>query len=113
VPAQNHPIDPDRMECLHQYAIELGEDSKQFSVVTESEKKMRDEKCFRDKLERDMRFYRYAVKEGLDPKKCSKLTDRDRLTGGDLLHRGILESGLSTAWLDELMKEWEKTISNA
>nr|CAG8587740.1 8386_t:CDS:2 [Entrophospora candida] len=78
VPTQNHPIDPDRMECLHQYAIELGEDPEQFSIVTESEKKMWDGKRFCDKLERDMRFYRHAVKEGLDPKKCSKLTDQDR-----------------------------------
>ncbi|RHZ55608.1 hypothetical protein Glove_413g20 [Diversispora epigaea] len=28
-----------------------------------------------------------------------------------LLRRGILKSGLSTAWLDDLMEEWEKTYN--
>ncbi|CAG8857475.1 3089_t:CDS:1, partial [Gigaspora margarita] len=31
-----------------------------------------------------------------------------RLIGEELLHRSILKSGLSTAWLDDLMEEWEK-----
>ena len=36
------------------------------------------------------------------------LTDRDRLIGEEVLRRGILENRLSTAWLDDLMKEWGK-----
>ncbi|CAG8571989.1 1752_t:CDS:2 [Diversispora eburnea] len=62
---------------LHQYAIEHGMDSEKFSR-----------------------------KE--DPRKYHKfLTDRERLVGEELLHCSIVKSGLSTTWLDELMKEWE------
>ncbi|CAG8448578.1 2156_t:CDS:2 [Diversispora eburnea] len=31
--------DPNKMECLYQYAIEHGEDLEQFSVITEAEKR--------------------------------------------------------------------------
>ena len=44
------------------------------------------------------------------PRKYHKfLTDRERMIGEGLLRRDILESRKSTAWLDNLMKEWEKT----
>ncbi|CAG8630404.1 8934_t:CDS:1, partial [Diversispora eburnea] len=47
-----------------------------------------------------------------DPRKYHKfLTDRERLVGEELLCRGILKSRLSTAWLDDLMEEWEKTYN--
>ncbi|CAH1769536.1 4871_t:CDS:1, partial [Entrophospora sp. SA101] len=50
-----------------------------------------------------------AIERKEDPRKYHKfLTDRDRLIGEELLRRGILESRLSTAWLDDLMKEWGK-----
>ncbi|CAG8634728.1 9928_t:CDS:1, partial [Diversispora eburnea] len=53
-----------------------------------------------------------GIKRKEDPRKYHKfLTDRERLIGEELLRRGILKSGLSTAWLDELMKEWEKTYN--
>ncbi|CAG8509458.1 1130_t:CDS:2 [Ambispora leptoticha] len=65
--------------------------------------------CFREDLERDMRFYRGGIERKEDPRKYREfLTDRDRLIGEELLRRGILKSGLSTAWLDDLMEEWEK-----
>ncbi|CAH1770807.1 10941_t:CDS:2, partial [Entrophospora sp. SA101] len=60
----------------------------------------------------------YAIEHGMDPEKFSVITKaekdrwtigyRDRLIGEELLHRSILKSGLSTAWLDDLMKEWEE-----
>ncbi|CAB4386607.1 unnamed protein product [Rhizophagus irregularis] len=48
-----------------------------------------------------------------DPRKYYKfLTDHDRLIGEEVLRRGILESRLSTTWLNDLMKEWKKYIQN-
>ncbi|CAG8648303.1 3504_t:CDS:2, partial [Paraglomus occultum] len=65
--------------------------------------------CFRGDLERDIRFYRGGIERKEDPRKYRKfLTDRDGLVGEELLRQGILKSGLSTAWLDDLMEEWEK-----
>ncbi|CAG8648654.1 9591_t:CDS:2, partial [Diversispora eburnea] len=47
-----------------------------------------------------------------DSRKYRKfLTDRERLVGEELLRCSILESGLSTVWLDNLMEEWEKTYN--
>ncbi|CAG8831146.1 16248_t:CDS:1, partial [Gigaspora rosea] len=56
-----------------------------------------------------IRFYRGGIERKEDPRKYRKfLTDRERLVGEELLRQGILKSGLSTAWLDDLMEEWEK-----
>ncbi|RIB18690.1 hypothetical protein C2G38_2245609 [Gigaspora rosea] len=65
--------------------------------------------CFRGDLERDIRFYRGGIERKEDSRKYHKfLTNRERLVGEELLRCGILKSGLSTAWLDDLMEEWEK-----
>ncbi|CAG8551144.1 4278_t:CDS:2, partial [Cetraspora pellucida] len=71
---------------LHQYIIEHGINPKEFSIITEAEKNRKE----------DSRKYRKF------------LTDRDRLVSEELLRQDILKSGLSTAWLDDLMEEWEK-----
>src|SRR5579864_4331227 len=91
------------------YAIEHGLDLKKFSIILEAEKKRWDRECFRTVLKNDMQFYHEAIER--DPRKYyTFLTDRDRLIGEELLHRGILECRLSTTWLDiNTMKEWEKT----
>ncbi|CAG8615474.1 4657_t:CDS:2, partial [Diversispora eburnea] len=94
---------------LHQYAIEHGMDPEKFSVITEAEKKRWTMGCFRADLKRDICLYCGGIKRNEDTRKYHKfLTDRERLIGEELLHRGILKSGLSTAWLNDLMKEWEK-----
>ena len=94
---------------LRQYAIEHGMDPEKFSVITEAEKNRWAMGCFREDLERDIRFYRGGIERQEDTRKYRKfLTDRDRLIGGELLRRSILKSGLSTTWLDDLMKEWEE-----
>ncbi|CAG8601067.1 11566_t:CDS:2, partial [Diversispora eburnea] len=66
---------------LYQYAIDHGIDPKEFLIITEAE--------------RNRKYHKF-------------LTDRDKLVGEKLSRRGILKSGLSTAWLDELMEKWEK-----
>ncbi|RHZ52562.1 hypothetical protein Glove_460g17 [Diversispora epigaea] len=94
---------------LRQYAIEHGIDPEKFSVITEAEKKRWSMGCFPADLERDIRLYRGGIKRNEDTRKYHKfLTDQDRLVGEELLRRDILKSGLSTAWLDDLMKEWEE-----
>ncbi|CAG8667346.1 10665_t:CDS:2, partial [Paraglomus brasilianum] len=112
VTSSRQPIprtNPNKMECLYQYAIEHGMDPDKFSVITEAEKNRWAMGCFREDLERDIRFYRGGIKSKEDPRKYRKfLTDRERLVGEELLRRSILKSGLSTAWLDNLMKEWEE-----
>ncbi|RHZ67050.1 hypothetical protein Glove_303g131 [Diversispora epigaea] len=81
---------------------------KKFLSITEAEKKRWTMGCFRADLERDIRLYRRGIKRNEDPRKYHKfLTDQDRLVGEELLRRSILESGLSTVWLDDLMEEWE------
>ncbi|CAG8621364.1 10364_t:CDS:1, partial [Ambispora leptoticha] len=91
---------------LYQYAIEHKMDPEKFSIVTEAEKNRWDGECFREDLERDIRFYRGGIERKEDTRKYHKfLTDRDRLVGEELLRRGIIKSGLSTAWLDDLMEE--------
>ena len=102
---------PNKMECLYQYAVEHGLDPEKFSIVTEADKKRWAGESFRGILEVDMRFYCGAI-EGKeeDPRKYRKfLTDRERMIGEELLRRDILKHRSSTAWLDDLMKEWEKT----
>ncbi|CAG8576315.1 4957_t:CDS:2 [Paraglomus occultum] len=94
---------------LRQYAIEHGMDPEKFSVITEAEKNQWVMGCFPANLERDIRLYRGGIKRNEDTRKYHKfLTDRDRLIGEELLRRSILKSGLSTTWLDDLMKEWEE-----
>ncbi|CAG8657968.1 10063_t:CDS:1, partial [Diversispora eburnea] len=94
---------------LRQYAIEHKMDPEKILIITEAEKKRWDGECFREDLERDIRFYRGGIERKEDPRKYREfLTDRDRLVGEELLRRGIVKSGLSTAWLDDLMKEWEE-----
>jgi len=97
---------------LRQYAIEHGIDPEKFSVIIEAEKNRWAMGCFREDLERDIRFYRGGIERQEDTRKYHKfLTDRDRLIGEELLRRSILKSGLSTTWLDDLMKEWEEIHS--
>ncbi|CAH1769337.1 1316_t:CDS:1, partial [Entrophospora sp. SA101] len=65
--------------------------------------------CFRGDLQRDIRFYCGGIERKEDPRKYREfLTDRDRLVGEELLRCGILKSGLSTAWLNDLMEDWNK-----
>ncbi|CAG8599702.1 11969_t:CDS:2, partial [Diversispora eburnea] len=91
---------------LRQYAIEHGMDPKKFSVITEAEKKRWAMGCFPADLKRDIRLYRRGIKRNEDTRKYYKfLTDRERLVSEELLRRGILKNGLSTAWLDNLMEE--------
>ncbi|RHZ81283.1 hypothetical protein Glove_122g45 [Diversispora epigaea] len=97
---------------LRQYAIEHGMDPENFSVITEAEKNRWAMGCFRGDLERDIRCYQGGIKRKEDSRKYHKfLTDRERLVGEELLRRGILKSGLSITWLDDLMEEWEKTYN--
>ena len=98
---------------IYQYAIEHEMDPEKFSVITEAEKKRWTMGCFRGDLERDIRCYRGGIKRNEDTRKYHKfLTDRDRLVGEELLRRSIQKSGLSTAWLDDLMEDWKKTYTN-
>ncbi|CAG8659847.1 5727_t:CDS:1, partial [Cetraspora pellucida] len=61
---------------------------------------------FSANLKRDIWFYQGGIKRNEDTKKYHKfLTDWDRLVGEELLHQSILKSGLSTAWLNDLMEE--------
>ncbi|CAG8779027.1 12835_t:CDS:1, partial [Racocetra fulgida] len=104
----NSPIHPNKTR-FYQYAVEHGMDPEKFSIVTEAEKNRWTMGCFRGDLERDIRFYRGGIESKEDPRKYREfLTDRERLIGEELLRRSILKSGLSTAWLDDLMEEWEK-----
>ncbi|CAG8623695.1 1348_t:CDS:1, partial [Diversispora eburnea] len=94
---------------LYQYAIEHGINPKEFSIITEAEKNGWAMGCFRGDLKRDICFYRGGIERKEDPRKYREfLTDRERLVGEELSRRGILKSGLSTEWLDNLMEEWEK-----
>ncbi|CAB4402845.1 unnamed protein product [Rhizophagus irregularis] len=104
---------PDKMKSLYQYAIKRGEKNpEKFSIITGAEINKWDNECFHNVLEKDMRFYRGAVERSEDPRKHYKfLIDRDMLISEELLHRSILKSRLNTAWLDNLMKEWEKTLT--
>nr|CAG8575314.1 13639_t:CDS:10 [Entrophospora candida] len=94
--SRNSPIsrtNPNKMECLYKYAIEHGEDPDKFSIITEAEKNRWAMRCFRDNLERDIRYYHSAIERKEDPRKYHKfLTDRDRLIGEELLHHNILKS---------------------
>src|SRR4051794_18344410 len=105
---------PNKMECLYQYAIEHGLDPEKFSIVTEAEKKRWADKIFRGELEREIGLYRGAIERKKDLRKYYHyvfLTDRDRLIGEEILRRVLLERHISSAWLDDLMKEWEKTYT--
>ncbi|CAG8691148.1 2213_t:CDS:1, partial [Ambispora gerdemannii] len=104
----NSPIHPNKIR-LYQYVIEYGMDSEKFSVITEAEKNQWDMECFPADLERDICLYYGGIKRNEDTRKYHKfLTDRNRLVGEELLRRSIAKSGLSIAWLDNLMEEWEK-----
>jgi hypothetical protein len=52
---------PNKMECLYQYAVKHGIDPEKFSNVTEAKKKRWDGKSFRGILEVDMCFYCGAI----------------------------------------------------
>ncbi|CAG8641437.1 6263_t:CDS:2, partial [Diversispora eburnea] len=107
----NSLIHPNKTH-LYQYAIEYEMDPEKFSVITEAEKKRWTMGCFRGDLERDIRCYCGGIKKNEDTRKYHKfLTDWERLTSEELLRHGILKSCLSTAWLDDLMEEWEKTYN--
>ena len=100
---------PDKMECLYQYAIEYGLDPEKFSIVTEAEKKRWADKIFCGKLEREIGLYRGAIERKEDPRKYyTFLTDRDRLISEEILRCALLERHISSAWLDNIMKEWEQ-----
>ncbi|CAG8712818.1 8122_t:CDS:2 [Gigaspora margarita] len=75
---------------------------KKFSVITEAEKNRWTMRCFYRDLERDIRFYRGRIESKEDPRKYREfLTDQKRLVSEELLHRIMVKSGLSTAWLME------------
>ena len=102
--------DQNKMECLYQYAVEHGLDPEKLSTVTEAEKKRWADKCFCGDLDRDILIYRSSIGRKVDPRKYyTFLTDRDRLIGKEILHCALLERHISLAWLNDLMKEWEKT----
>ncbi|CAG8639301.1 7224_t:CDS:2, partial [Diversispora eburnea] len=85
IPNKTHLYQPE--VGLRQYAIKHKMDPEKFSVITEAEKKR-------------------GIKRNEDIRKYHKfLTDQDRLIGEELLCCGIIKSGLSTAWLDDLMNE--------
>ncbi|GBB90614.1 hypothetical protein RclHR1_17610003 [Rhizophagus clarus] len=98
---------PNKMECLYQYAVEYGLDPKKFLIVTEADKKRWVGESFRSILEVNMQFYCEAIEEKEeDPRKYRKfLTDRKRMISEELLRHNILKHRSSTAWLDDLMKE--------
>ncbi|CAG8666791.1 5727_t:CDS:1, partial [Ambispora gerdemannii] len=111
----NSPIHPNKTHLyqpeagLCQYAIEHKMDPEKFSIITEAEKNRWAVGCFPADLERDIRLYRGGIKRNEDTRKYHKfLTNRNRMVGEELLRCGLLKSGLSTAWLDNLMKEWEE-----
>ncbi|CAG8498878.1 8422_t:CDS:2 [Funneliformis mosseae] len=84
-PKSRTPIsrtDPNKMEHLNQNAIEHVIDSEKFLIISELRKK-------------DGKYYTF-------------LTDRDRLIGEEVLRHDILESRLSTIWLEEFMKKMGK-----
>ncbi|CAG8649125.1 2444_t:CDS:1, partial [Paraglomus occultum] len=54
---------------LRQYAIEHGMDPEKFSVITEAEKNRWAMGCFREDLERDIRFYRGGIERQEDTRK--------------------------------------------
>ncbi|CAH1771363.1 5030_t:CDS:1, partial [Entrophospora sp. SA101] len=96
-PRETEPRSPthSNKNRLYQYAIKHGIDPEEFSIITEAERNRWAMGCFREDLERDMRFYRGGVERREDPRKYRKfLTDRDRLIGEELLRRSILKSGL-------------------
>jgi hypothetical protein len=94
----------------YQYAVEHGLDPEKFSIVTEADKKRWAGKCFRGDLDRDILIYRSSIEKNEDHRKYhTLLTDRERMVGEEILRRDILKHRSSTAWLDDLMKEWEKT----
>ncbi|CAG8626083.1 1942_t:CDS:2 [Ambispora gerdemannii] len=78
----NSLIHPNKTH-LYQYAIKHGMDPEEFSVITEAEK---------NRNEDTRKYHKF-------------LTDQDRLIGEELLRHSILKSGLSTTWLNDLMKE--------
>ncbi|CAG8721820.1 8071_t:CDS:1, partial [Ambispora leptoticha] len=93
---------------LRQYAIEHGMDPEKFSVITETEKNRWAMGCFREDLEKDIRFCRGGIKRNEDTRKYHKfLTDRDRLVGEELLRHGILKK-LMILW-----KNGKKLIINS
>ncbi|CAG8649642.1 5113_t:CDS:1 [Ambispora gerdemannii] len=97
--------DPNK-NCLYQYVIEHGINPKEFSTIIETEKNRWTMGCFRGDLERNIHFYRGGIERKEDSRKYHKfLTDWERLIGKELLRQGILESGLSTTWLNDLMEE--------
>ncbi|CAG8607480.1 7533_t:CDS:2, partial [Diversispora eburnea] len=102
----NSLIHPNKTR-LYQYAIKHEMDPEKSLVITEAEKKRWTMGCFRGDLERDICCYREGIKRNEDTRKYHKfLTDWKRLTGEELLHHGILKSGLTedatmVAWLKE------------
>ncbi|CAG8658161.1 3701_t:CDS:1, partial [Paraglomus occultum] len=95
--------------CLYQYAIKHEINPKEFSIITETKKNRWTMRCFHEDLERDICFYHGGIERKEDSRKyCKFLTDRERLVSEELLCQGILKNGLSTAWLNDLMEEWEK-----
>ncbi|CAG8500051.1 17908_t:CDS:2 [Cetraspora pellucida] len=94
---------------LCQYAIEHKIDSKKFLVITEAKKNKWTTEYFHGNLKIDICFYHAKIERKKDFRKyCKFLTDQERLVSEELLCHGILKSGLSTAWLDDLIKKCEK-----
>ncbi|CAG8566711.1 2124_t:CDS:2 [Diversispora eburnea] len=101
------PIPSSNPNKIYQYAIEHEIYLEKFSVITEAEKNRWTMDCFRADLERDICLYHGGLERNEDTRKYYKfLTDRERLVGKELLCHSILKSGLSIAWLNNLMEEW-------
>ena len=82
---------------------------KEFLIITKAEKNKWTMRCFHKDLKRDIHFYYGKIERKKDTRKYHKfLTDQNRLVGEELLHCNIAKSGLSTVWLDDLMKEWKE-----
>ncbi|CAG8605181.1 13170_t:CDS:2, partial [Ambispora gerdemannii] len=116
----NSPIHPNKTHLyqpeagLCQYTIEHKMDPEKFSIITEAEKNRWVVGCFPADLERDICLYHGGIKRNEDTRKYHKfLTDQDRMVGEELLRCGLLKSNLSTAWLDDLIKNGKKSILNS
>ncbi|CAG8633192.1 2955_t:CDS:1, partial [Paraglomus occultum] len=56
---------PTKMECLYQYAVENDRNPENFQLLL----RLRKIGCFRDGLERDIRFYRGGIERQEDTRK--------------------------------------------
>ncbi|CAG8590365.1 24913_t:CDS:2 [Cetraspora pellucida] len=104
VPNKTHLYQPETDLC--QYTIKHKMDSKKVLVITEAEKNRWTIRCFHKNLERNICFYHSEIESKENSRKYYKfLIDQERLVSKELLYHSMIKSGLSIAWLDNLMKE--------